>query len=259
MAGAPAGLPGDAAVLVTGASRGLGLAFVQRFLDELPKARVFAAARSAPDAATLADLQAQHGDRLLRVALDVTDEPSVERAHARVCERTDRLDLLLNAAGVLHDDAGLRPEKRVEDVTPANLEASFRVNAFGPLLMAKHFLPLLRGRHRALFASVSARVGSIGDNRLGGWYAYRGAKAAQNQFTRTLAVECSRRARNVIVVALHPGTTDTTLSRPFQANVPEGKLFSADRAAGQLCDVLAGLGPEDNGTFRDWRGEPVPW
>jgi NAD(P)-dependent dehydrogenase (short-subunit alcohol dehydrogenase family) len=110
-----------------------------------------------------------------------------------------------------------------------------------------------------VFASISARVGSIGDNRLGGWYAYRGAKAAQNMFTRTLAVEWARSRRNVVCVALHPGTTDTDLSRPFQASVPEGKLFAPARTVHQLLGVIDGLTTTDSGRFLAWDGSEVPW
>lgn len=251
--------PNNAAILVQGASRGLGLAFVRRFLEGLPDSLVIATSRTAATAEPLRELAESHDGRLHCLPLDVTDEASIAQAAERTGKITGTLDLLINCAGVLHDDSGLAPEKKLEDVTQSGLERSFRVNAFGPLLIARHFLPLLQHDRRAVFASVSARVGSIGDNRLGGWYAYRGSKAAQNQFTRTLAIEFSRRARNIIAVALHPGTTDTALSKPFQANVPPEKLFEPERAAGYLCDVIAGLRPEDSGAFRDWQGKDVAW
>jgi len=151
------------------------------------------------------------------------------------------------------------PERRLADVAGANLLASFAVNAAGPLLVAKYFQRFLPRRDRAVFASLSARVGSIGDNRLGGWYAYRGSKAAQNMFTRCLSVELVRRHRGLICVALHPGTVDTELSRPFQARVAEEQLFTVKRAAAQLLDVIAGLAPEDNGAFIAWDGQSVEW
>jgi len=110
-----------------------------------------------------------------------------------------------------------------------------------------------------VFANISARVGSIGDNRLGGWYAYRGAKAAQNMFTKTLAIEWARSRRNVICVALHPGTTDTDLSRPFQANVPAGKLFTPERTVRQLLEIIDRLTPADTGRFLAWDGGGIPW
>jgi NAD(P)-dependent dehydrogenase (short-subunit alcohol dehydrogenase family) len=173
---------------------------------------------------------------------------------------TDRLHLVVNCAGILHGGPqALAPEKRLADVRADALATSFAVNAFGPLLVAKHFEQLLSHRDRAVFASISARVGSIGDNRLGGWYAYRGAKAAQNMFTRTLAIEWARSRRNVACVALHPGTTDTDLSRPFQANVPPAKLFSTERTVRQLLAVIDRLTPADSGRFLAWDGSEIPW
>jgi NAD(P)-dependent dehydrogenase (short-subunit alcohol dehydrogenase family) len=177
-----------------------------------------------------------------------------------VADLTDRLHLIVNCAGVLHGGpAQLAPEKRLADVRPEALAASFAVNAFGPLLVAKHFERLLAHRDRAVFASISARVGSIGDNRLGGWYAYRGAKAAQNMFTRTLAIEWARSRRNLVCVALHPGTTDTDLSRPFQANVAPDRLFGPGRTVRQLLAVIDRLTPADTGRFYAWDGSEIPW
>jgi len=245
--------------LVNGASRGIGLEFVRQLLAEPRFTRVFAASRRPAQADALSRL-ATGEPRLRIVALDVADEAQVEAAARQVAEETDRLHLVVNAAGVLHDAAaGFAPEKRLADVRADTLAASFAVNAFGPLLVAKHFERLLAHRERAVFASISARVGSIGDNRLGGWYAYRGAKAAQNMFTKTLSVEWARSRRNVICVALHPGTTDTDLSRPFQANVPPEKLFSTERTVRQLLEVVDRLSPADTGRFLAWDGSEIPW
>jgi len=183
----------------------------------------------------------------------------VTAAAASVAAETARIELIINCAGVLHDGASVQPEKRLADVTPESLERSFAVNAIGPLLVAKHFEALLPRQDRAVFASLSARVASIGDNRLGGWYGYRASKAAQNMITRNLAIELRRRARGIICVALHPGTVDTGLSRPFQGNVPADRLFAPDRAARQLLNVIDGLRAEDNGEFFAWDGQPIPW
>jgi NAD(P)-dependent dehydrogenase (short-subunit alcohol dehydrogenase family) len=251
--------PDDSQALVTGASRGIGLEFVRQLLGETRFARVFAACRQPTQATALSRLAAGE-PRLRIVALDVADEAQVEAAARQVAAETDRLHLIVNAAGVLQDAAtGMAPEKRLADVRANALAASFAVNAFGPLLVAKHFERLLAHRERAVFASISARVGSIGDNRLGGWYAYRGAKAAQNMFTKTLSVEWARSRRNVICVALHPGTTDTDLSRPFQANVPPEKLFSVERTVRQLLEVVGRLTPADTGRFLAWDGREIPW
>ena len=251
--------PHDSQAFVQGASRGIGLEFVRQLLVEPQFTRVFAACRAPDESAELAALAVAE-PRLRVVAIDVSDEGSVARAAGQVGSETDRLHLIVNSAGVLHGGpAEIRPEKRLADVRPDALAASFAVNAFGPLLVAKHFERLLAHRERAVFASISARVGSIGDNRLGGWYAYRGAKAAQNMFTKTLAVEWARSRRNVVCVALHPGTTDTSLSRPFQASVPADKLFTTERTVRQLLDVIDRLDATDSGRFLAWDGREIPW
>jgi len=251
--------PAGMAALIQGASRGIGLEFVRQLLAEASIGRVFAACRSPEGAAALTSLAARDS-RLQVLALEVTDEESIRAAAATVASATSRLNLVINCAGVLHDVAsGIAPEKRLADVRPESLTASFAVNAFAPLLVAKHFEGLLAHKERAVFASISARVGSIGDNRLGGWYAYRGAKAAQNMFTKTMSIEWARSRRNLICVALHPGTTDTDLSRPFQANVAPEKLFSSERTVRQLLAVIDTLQPEDTGRFLGWDGAEIPW
>jgi NAD(P)-dependent dehydrogenase (short-subunit alcohol dehydrogenase family) len=251
--------PAGSQALVQGASRGIGLEFVGQLLADPAVGRVFAGCRAPEHADELVAL-ASREPRLQVVRLDVTDEASIAQASATVASATDRLHLVLNCAGILHGgEAALAPEKRLADVRPEALAASFAVNAFGPLLVARHFERLLAHRERAVLASISARVGSIGDNRLGGWYAYRGAKAAQNMFTKTLAIEWARSRRNVVCVALHPGTTDTDLSRPFQANVPPDRLFSPERTVRQLLELIDRLTPAESGRFYAWDGSGIPW
>jgi NAD(P)-dependent dehydrogenase (short-subunit alcohol dehydrogenase family) len=247
-------------VLIQGASRGIGLEFARQCLAEPRIGHVVATCRSPQEATGLAGLGAGHPGRLTVLSLDATDETSIIAASAAAVRIAPRLHLVVNCAGVLHDAAhGMRPEKRLADVRPESLARAFAVNAIGPLLVARHFEPLLAHPERAVFASLSARVGSIEDNRLGGWYAYRASKAAQNMYTRTLAVEWARSRRNVICVALHPGTTDTGLSRPFQANVPAGKLFGVDFAVARMLAVIDRLQPSDSGQFFAWDGERIPW
>ena len=250
--------PGRVA-LVQGASRGIGLALAEQLLARADVGQVIATCRDPESAPELAALRERSGSRLSTLRLDVTHEPSIEAAARETRAIGEALHLVINVAGVLHDGERLGPEKRLESIDPDVLHEVFAVNAFGPLLMAKHFHPLLRHGDRSVFASLSARVGSIGDNRAGGWYAYRGSKAAQNMFTRTTALELARRAPHCICVALHPGTVETELSRPFRRGVPPEKLFTPQRAARQLLAVIDGLGDEDSGRFFAWDGQPIPW
>ena len=135
----------------------------------------------------------------------------------------------------------------------------FSINAIAPVLLARSVESLLHRDRPFHFASLSARVGSIGDNRSGGWYSYRAAKAAQNQLLKTLSIEWRRRWPLATVTLLHPGTTDTGLSKPFQTFVPPEKLFTPQRAAEQLVDVLIAQTPEDSGAFLAWDGQPIDW
>ena len=140
-----------------------------------------------------------------------------------------------------------------------SMTALFAINAAGPALVAKHLLPLTPKARTSVFAALSARVGSIGDNRLGGWFAYRSSKAALNMLIRTLAIEYRRTRPSGICVALHPGTVNTTLSAPFQAGMLDGKLFTPSRSAAALLSVMDGLGPDANGGFFAWDGSQIPW
>lgn len=246
----------DIDVLVQGASRGLGREFVRQLLHSPDVGRVWAGCRQ-PEALALPADTPTTGLRPLR--LDVSDEATIAAAAEQVARESDTLGLILNVAGVLHTREGMRPERRLAEVEQASMLWSYRVNALGPLLVAKHFAPLLPRRERAVFASLSARVGSIGDNRLGGWYAYRASKAAQNMLTRNLSVELPRRYRGVLCIALHPGTVDTDLSAPFQGNVPAERLFSREQAVSQLLEIINGLGPDDQGRFIAWDGSTIPW
>jgi len=246
--------------LVTGASRGLGLAFVEALLDDQASVEtVIAACRAPGRAEALARLRDAHPHRLTIVELNVADEASIAAAAEEVGRRHPRLHLLLNVAGILHDGDAVQPEKKLDQVDPDALGRVFAVNAFGPLLVAKHFQRLLIHDERSVLANLSARVGSIGDDRLGGWYAYRASKAAQNMFTTNLAIELGRRRGGPIVVALHPGTVETDLSAPFRRNVPPEKLFSRERAARQLLDICDSLAPEESGAFFAWDRKPIPW
>ena len=244
---------------MVGASRGIGLGFVKYLLGDANVAGIVAACRNPGSARDLAELAESDSKRLRVLPLDVTNETSVAAAAERTAGESHRLDLLINCAGVLHDGGGLFPERRIAEVDGAKLVRSFEVHAVGPALLAKHFAPLFDRSARAVFASLSARVGSIGDNRLGGWYGYRASKAAHNMILRNLSIELRRRFRGLICVSLHPGTVNTALSRPFQEGVPDGRLFSVERAVDQLMAVIDGLDADSNGRFYAWDGQEIPW
>jgi NAD(P)-dependent dehydrogenase (short-subunit alcohol dehydrogenase family) len=229
---------GTSAVVI-GASGGIGGAFEAALIDEgaFEVIHGFARSRTA----------AQH--------LDLLDEPSIAAAAAHVAKGPPP-SLVIVATGLLH--AGEQgPEKALRDLDPAWLAQNYAVNAIGPALVAKHFLPIMPRSGRAVFAALSARVGSIGDNRLGGWHGYRASKAALNMLVRNLAIEERRRNDRAIVVALHPGTVDTELSRPFQGAVAPGRLFDAERAALQLLDVIEELKVADSGKLFDFEGKQI--
>jgi NAD(P)-dependent dehydrogenase (short-subunit alcohol dehydrogenase family) len=184
---------------------------------------------------------------------------SPTQAEHSIAQNAEGLDLVINCAGILHDSAGMQPERRLREARPENLARSFAVNASGALLVAQAMEPLLRRGQSPLFASLSARVGSIEDNRLGGWYAYRASKAALNMFMRTLAIEWSRGSRPIRVVCLHPGTVATELSAPFVGPAGNRQIFSPAVAADQLLDVLAGMDLSDSGNFYAWDSSSIPW
>jgi NAD(P)-dependent dehydrogenase (short-subunit alcohol dehydrogenase family) len=197
-------------------------------------------------------------DESRHLQLDLADDDSLDHFRESATQQLQGLRLVIHTSGLLHDGQ-LQPEKRLAQVRRDWLERSFAVNAWGPLLLAQALEPLLPCDLPCHFASLSARVGSIGDNRLGGWYAYRAAKAAQNQLLTTLALEWRRRRPLTTVTLLHPGTTATSLSAPFRSGVAPDRLFSPDRAAEHLLAVLLEQRPERSGSFLAWDGTPIPW
>jgi len=188
-------------------------------------------------------------------AIDLTDETSIERASTYAAGHGE-LRLVIDATGFLHDERHA-PEKSWRQLDAVHLARSFALNAIGPALIMKHVLPRLPRKGKAVFATLSARVGSIGDNRLGGWYSYRASKAALNQLVRTAAVELARQSPDALCIAIHPGTVATALSAPFATTGLE--VHEPAAAARNLLGVLDQLTAEASGGFFDWRGQPVPW
>ena len=249
------------AALILGANRGIGLGFVKRFLADNALRLVYGTYRDRDSAAALFSL-AEHEPRLRLLALDVTEESQIEACLLTIGQELKEsgrsLTHVINCVGMLHQD-NLQPEKSLRQIDAANLLTYFQVNSIASILLAKHLVPLLKQTDRTIFATLSAKVGSIGDNQLGGWYGYRASKAALNMFMKNIALEYRRSCKGTIVVVLHPGTTDTRLSQPFQRNVAPEKLFAVDRCVEQLSQVMAGLTMGDSGEFFSWDGTRLPW
>lgn len=244
-------------VLVIGASGGIGFAMTQLLLEK--GNRVIATVRNdtAKNSAQLKTLHEEYSDQIISVKMDIAQQHSIEKAFATIQNLTDKLHLIINCSGLLHKADALQPEKRLEDINAENLAESFSVNATAPLLIARYALPLLRHKERNVLSNISARVGSISDNRTGGWYAYRAAKAAQNMITKTVAIELFRRSPSTICVGLHPGTVDTTLSKPFQKNLKSGQLTTPEQSANYLYSVISGLKNNDSGKVFAWDGSEI--
>jgi NAD(P)-dependent dehydrogenase (short-subunit alcohol dehydrogenase family) len=250
----------------------LGLEFVRQLLERRDLrgrsgGAVVATCRNPDRCEGLQELAARHRGRLTLLPLDVTDTASVAAAAAAVGQRQAAVHLLLNCSGVLHLPGGaLTPETSLGGLTAEAAMLSYAVNALGPTLTLQAFMPLLRAGAAqrlaavpAVVANLTARVGSMRENRLGGWHAYRASKAALNSLTRTVAVEQAREGSGVICLLLHPGTVDTALSRPFNAQVPRKMLFSPAQSVRCMLDVLGRASAEQNGQFLSWDGTQIDW
>ncbi len=240
-------------VLIVGASSGIGFGFVEKLLQSPNIHGIYATYRNQESASKLLATQ---GIKCLK--MDITNEAEISQGIQYISKDIDKLHLVINCVGILHE-ANLQPEKSLRQINSENLIKYFQVNSIASVLLAKHLLPLFRHNETSIFASISAKIGSIGDNRLGGWYGYRASKAALNMFMKTVAIEYKRKTPHTIVVNLHPGTTDTPLSKPFQKNVPPEKLFPVDRTVNQLINVINNLTENDSGSFFSWDGKPLPW
>ncbi len=229
---------------VFGASGGIGAALVAALGLREDVSVVHAGARTAPAG----------GGKVRGFAFDLAEESSIAAAASTIGAP---LDLAIVATGMLSFPDGTGPERGYRAIDAERMARMFAINTIGPALIAKHVLPLLARDRRAVFAVLSARVGSIGDNRLGGWHSYRASKAALNMLCRNFAVELARTHRHAVVAALHPGTVDTGLSRPFQRNLPAGQLQAAGDSAQAMLAVLDRLTAADSGGFFAFDGAPI--
>jgi NAD(P)-dependent dehydrogenase (short-subunit alcohol dehydrogenase family) len=224
-------------VAIIGASGGIGKAFLEELEGHEQVGQIYSFSRNAPDTITL----------------DLCDENSIKAAAAIVDKP---LHLIILATGLLHD-GDLMPEKSLRDVSLDKMSRVMAVNVIGPALVAKHFLPHLPREGKSIFAALSARVGSISDNSIGGWHSYRASKAALNMVLKNVAIETARKYKSAAVIGLHPGTVDTGLSAPFQSNVKDGKLFTSQQSAQYLLSVLNNANAESTGKIFAWDGQEI--
>ncbi len=198
----------------------------------------------------------QHNNK--SIYLDLENDNSFASFEKQIELFKKPLRFVINTSGFLHSNL-VKPEKRLSHVNRSSIIKNFQINAIAPILIAKSIEKSIRADCPFSFASLSARVGSIGDNRLGGWYSYRASKAAQNQFLKTLSIEWSRKYPFSIVSILHPGTCDTKLSKPFQSGVDKGKLFTPYQSCEYLLNIISDQKPSDSGKFLAWDGSSIPW
>ncbi|KKD00930.1 SDR family oxidoreductase [Photobacterium halotolerans] len=232
-------------ILITGGTGGIGHAMVER-LSQLEAVNVHALWHHSPPPELSSRVQWHRAD--------ITNEKDI----IELARKLERVDWIMNTAGKLHSET-IQPEKNLQQFEAAAFEEMIRVNTLPTLLLAKHFTHALKRSPSPRLAVLSARVGSISDNRLGGWYSYRCAKAALNMAVKSISIEWQRTMPNSCVVALHPGTTDTPLSKPFQHNVPAGKLFPPHRVASDLIKIIESLTPAQTGQFLAYDGSVIDW
>ena len=237
----------DLNILLVGANGGIGSAILDRLLMMNNIAHIHACTR----------VEFKHDHPLVTTHhLDYADEGTIEMA-VRAATENAPLDIVIIATGILHDGGDVQPEKSLRDLSTDKYQTQFLVNCIGPALVAKYAAPKLNRAEKSVFAALSARVGSISDNHLGGWYAYRAAKAALNMTIKNTAIEIALTNKNAVIIGLHPGTVDTNLSKPFQSHVAEGKLFTPDYAAEKLLDIVFNATPNQSGNLYAWDGQRI--
>ena len=237
------------AAIVIGASGGLGQAVLACLCERDDIELVVAVSRSEQagfSSPKLKWLAAPYTDEGMEAVVSELQPLGLEVSRVVICN------------GILHTEQ-IQPEKRLEDVSMAAMVEVFKANTAVPVAWLKALLPLLKGKQDCVLAAFSARVGSIGDNRLGGWYSYRASKSALNMLLKTASIEFARRAKNVKLIAFHPGTTDTALSKPFQQSVPEGKLFEPEFVAKRLLGIMDSAPVDGELDYVDWDGKPIDW
>lgn len=232
-------------VAIIGSSGAIGRAFLDAYIADKEISNIYSISRTEVES---------NDERIIHINIDVTDEVSVKAAASKIGE--NRLDKLIVATGILHTEL-FGPEKSIKDIKIENFVKIFSVNAFGPALIGKYFLPLMKKDKKSIAAFLSARVGSISENKLGGWYAYRASKSALNQIIKNFSIEAKRTNPTGIIIGLQPGTVKSKLSEPFQKNVKKGKLLLPKDSVKSLIRVIESVMQNDSGKIFDWKGEEI--
>lgn len=233
----------DLNIVIIGASGSLGNEFVKHLSKEERVKSIFAFSRSKTEF---------NNSKVESHFIDIEDEESIKSSAERVSKNAN-IDIVIVATGMLHDER-INPEKSLKDLTKEKFHKLFSINVIAPAIIAKHFLPKLSKERKSIFAALSARVGSITDNYLGGWYSYRSSKSALNMFLKNASIEINRSNKNAIIIGLHPGTVDSNLSKPFQGSVSKEKLFTPKYSSKKLLEVIENLNLSDSGSLIDFNG-----
>jgi NAD(P)-dependent dehydrogenase (short-subunit alcohol dehydrogenase family) len=233
-------------IAIIGASGTIGSTFISHLSKNYPEAHIHAISRQIIETKKLA---------ITPHKVDYRSEDSIQNT-AHEVSRELPLDLVINATGILHDDL-VTPEKSLRNLTFQSMQHLYEIDCIIPSMIAKYFVPKLNKDNRSIFAALSARIGSISDNHLGGWYSYRAAKAALNMMIKTISIEIKRSNKNAIIIGLHPGTVDSPLSKPYQKNLPKGQLFTPDFSIASMNKVLNQLASKDTGKLFAFDGEEI--
>ena len=235
-------------IAIIGSSGALGAEFTKQLANLYPDTSVHAFTSQN-------NLKKESNNNITYHPINYKDESSIEKASA-ITAKTSAIDMVIVATGMLHNK-DIMPEKSLHDLSEQKFLEIFKANTIFPALIAKHFLPKLNKEYRSIFAALSARVGSISDNQLGGWYSYRSSKAALNMVIKNAAIEIARKNKKAIIVGLHPGTVDSKLSKPFQNSIDKKKLFTPEFSAKALLNTLKKLTHEQSGKCFAWDEKEV--
>ena len=234
-------------VAIIGSSGAIGNAVAEILLDDDGVEAIYRFSRNDSN---------ENSDRVKNLYIDIEDEESIKDCIKNL-SKDIKFDLVFVATGILHNDNDIFPEKSIRDISQSKLEKVLLVNTIGPALVGKYFIPYLRKNSKSIFAFLSARVGSISDNKLGGWYSYRASKTALNQIIKNFSIEVRRSNPNAIFIGLQPGTVKSFLSKPFEKNVRPGNLFTPEYSATKMLEVIDNLSLEDTGKIYAWDGEEI--